>query len=637
MTINVATAIKEGLDQFRITVPLLGAEWADRYFYLSPESSGTEGKWKTLPYQIGPLNWMTSDDIEEFNWMKSKRVGYTKCLLAAAGCLIEQKNRNIATWQPTDGDAKDFVTDEVNTMLRDVPVLGDKLKCDVEAKSKFNTLEKKVFVGAIWDIKGGKSARNYRRMTKDVGIYDETDGFDLDIEGEGNCFELGDGRLDGAPFPKSIRGSTPKTKGLSLIEDAVNGSDRVLYRYVKCPHCGTLQRLEFAYLKDKTEDINQVHYVCKHNGCVIYYRDYPDMDAAGRWQTLDGYYYDDATDTFHDPEGNKIEKPRRIGARIWAAYSYLRPWSYVMERWKAASHLAKTGNKSSLKTVINTILGETWEEKGESVDSSLFDDRREEYHFTTGIPNEVLLITIGADVQGGLNARVELEILGHGIEYETWSIDYVIINGEFDDQAVKDHIDDQLARWFTRQDGVELGIAGAFIDSGYNTTEVYKFTGPRRHKRVFATKGVNTGTACNKGSWQGEKNNRSRAILHTCNVDEIKDTLFRRLKFEETAGPGVCHFPEHYDDKYFEQLTNEQKKEKRKAGRLIGYEWKLKKEHLGNEPLDCRAYNMACFERLNPNMPHLKLRLERQAESIKLGHGVPPIKSGRRVRSSGLR
>ena len=34
---------------------LSGADWADKYFHLSPESSASPGKWKTLPYQIEPI------------------------------------------------------------------------------------------------------------------------------------------------------------------------------------------------------------------------------------------------------------------------------------------------------------------------------------------------------------------------------------------------------------------------------------------------------------------------------------------------------------------------------------------------------------------------------------------------------
>lgn len=625
-------AITRGLSTLRTTEPMIGRVWADKYFYLSPESSGTEGRWRTYPYQIGIINWMTSDDIEEVNWQKSRRVGYTKCLLAAAGYYIHQKKRNIVTWQPTDGDARDFVTDEVDTALRDVPTLGDMLKAKVGNKSKFNTVEKKVFNGATWDIKGGKSARNYRRMTKDVAIYDETDGFDLDIDGEGSCFELGDGRLDQAPYPKSIRGSTPKTKNASLIETAVNDSDYVFLRYVRCIHCGEMQPLLFENLKWYDGDASTAHFVCRVNGCVLYYRDYPEMDRQGRWQTSDGVYYSDETDKFYNANDEVIPKPRCIGAKIWAAYSYLRPWSYVVEKWIKATAQAKSGSITSLKSVINTLLGETFEEKGESVEATGFIERLEEYT-DDKLPVEVLAITIGADVQGGKDARVELEILGHGLEGESWSIDYVVIKGDIEDRSMHAHIDDQFKRKFKREDGVELGVSGMFVDSGFETTQVYRYTAPRRKYRIFSTKGVNTGTLCNKGTWQGEK--KFRTILHTTNVDEAKETLYRRLKIQD-HGPGYCHFPAHYEQHYFDQLTNEEKREKRKAGRLVGHEWKIKKEHLGNEPVDCRAYNLACLERLNLNLPYMKLMYERRAEKIASGAYVNTTKPKRRIRSHGV-
>jgi phage terminase large subunit GpA-like protein len=595
----------------RARIPMVGAKWADEYFYLSPESSGTEGKWKCYPYQIGPLNWMTSDDIEEFNWMKSRRIGYTKCILAAVGYNIEQKNRNVAIWQPTDGDAKDFVTDEVDTMLRDVPVLGSKLKCKVGSKSKYNTIEKKVFHGSTLDIKGGKSARNFRRMTKDVAIYDETDGFDLDIDGEGSCFELGDGRLDQAPFPKSIRGSTPKTKGMSLIERAIENSERVFYRFLPCPICGALQRLEFSNLKFH-EGNDSAHFVCIHHGCKIYYRNYASMDLNGRWQTLDGYYYDDEKDRFFDPEGNQIAKPRSIGARIWAAYSYLRPWSYLVSKWISANNDKKNGNITTLKTVINTLLGETFEERGESVNHSQIGMRGEDYLADGKIPINVLVITVGADIQGGANPRIEFEFVGWGLEFESWSLGYEVIYGDAEKQDVWYNFDDELKRKFTRCDGVEMRVSCAFIDSGYLPSEVYRFTGPRRRRGIYATKGVNTGTICNKGTWQGDKGKRTRAILRTVNVDDAKTIIYNRLRIED-HGPGFCHFPDHYDDNHFKKLTNEEKKLKRKKGTVVGHEW-IKKGP--NEPLDCRAYAMGALYCLNINLGKLKLRLERMAVEI---------------------
>jgi phage terminase large subunit GpA-like protein len=619
LTVNISAAFKKGVSGYSVVVPLVGSEWADKYFYLSPESSGTEGRWKTYPYQIGIINWMTSDDIEEINFMKSRRVGYTKCLLAAAASLIVQKNRNVAIWQPTDGDAKDFVVDEVDTMLRDVPVLGEKLKCQVGKKSKYNTLDKKVFLGATLDIKGGKSARNYRRMTKDVGIYDELSGFDNDIDGEGSAVELGDGRLDQAPFPKSIRGSTPKIKGICQIEAAVEKADMVFYRYVRCIHCGELQRLEFSQLHWTDNDESTTHYVCKHNGCVLHYRDYPEMDVNGRWQTVDGFYYSDDLDKFFNPLDEETEKPKRIAARIWAAYSYLRPWSYIVYKWITASKEAKTGKITALKSVINTLLGETFEETGETVNSTALGRRGEDYLVNNTIPNEVLIVTAGADVQGGANPRIEVEFLGHGLEGETWSLGYQVVKGDAISQAVWDNLDEELKKTFTRDDGVSLGVSCAFIDSGYLASEVYKFTGPRRKRNIYATKGVNTGQLCNKGSWQGDLKKKNRAILRTINVDDAKTIIFKRLRIEE-PGPGYCHFPGHYSDQHYKQLTNETKRKKRKNGVVVGFEWVKKGP---NEQLDVRSYNLGAFEFLNPSLAKIKLRLERQAEQHKQ---VPEVK-----------
>ena len=181
---------------------------------------------------------------------------------------------------------------------------------------------------------------------------------------------------------------------------------------------------------------------------------------------------------------------------------------------------------------------------------------------------------------------------------------------------------------------------------GYLPSQVYKFTGPRRNRNIYATKGVTTGTICNAGTWQGDKKS-GRAILHTANVDELKTLIFGRLKKVAEFGPGYCHFPESFAsgsyslETYFEMLTNEQKKEKKKAGRLVGYEWEKIKGHLGNEPLDCRAYGLAALRRLNPNLPKIKARLELQAEKIRLGLVNPEQqavgrKSGRRVRSNGV-
>lgn len=608
---RINEAIARGLSVVKVREPLTGSEWADRHFYLSPESSGIEGRWVTLPYQRALLNWMCDDDIEELNLIKSARVGYTKCLLAAIGYHIEHKRRNIALWQPTDGDARDFVSDEVEPMLRDVPVVGKLLKVPPGTKSKYNTVEKKVFLGSVLDVKGGKSGRNYRRMTKDVAMYDELDGFDPDVDSEGSPVALGDVRIQTSSFPKSIRGSTPRVKGLSLIEKAVASCPLLFHRYLPCPHCDGPQRLKWTRFEWDADEHNSVRYRCEHCGAAIRYHQYRAMDEQGRWQTDDGLFYDEQLDLFCGVDGSRVERPKRIGIHIWAAYSYFTTWADTVEQWIEAVRESRSGSNAMLKTVVNTRLAETWEEEGDSVNEAIFSGDRLEDYDAGLIPAGVLVITIGADVQGGKDSRIELEIVGWGLAEESWSLDYVVIPGDPERESVWQHLDDQFRRRFLREDGVSLPVAGGMIDSGYLPTRVFDFTRPRKPRNIFATKGKAqySGPLLGKGSWQGERGKKT--LQFPINTDEGKETLFNRLNRIHAPGPGYCHFPSHYPAEYFAGLTNEEKRVKRKNGQITGHEW----VKLGpNEPLDCRIEAMAALTRLNPNLARLQARYAKQAE-----------------------
>jgi phage terminase large subunit GpA-like protein len=253
------------------------------------------------------------------------------------------------------------------------------------------------------------------------------------------------------------------------------------------------------------------------------------------------------------------------------------------------------------------------------------------------LPAGIICITCGSDVQGGTNPRIEMEILGHGFEGETWSIDYVVLPGDIRDKKVLEDHDAQLNRKFIREDGLEMMITGGLMDSGFQTSEVYNYTSVRNRRGIFACKGVNTGELC-KASTSAFKKFTKKVALMTVNVDDAKDTVFTRLK-KEKGQPGYCHFPAHYTQQYFDSLTNEEKKEKKHAGRIIGYTWSKKKEHMPNEALDVRVYNLAALQRyIDKNktfLQQLKFQQDKQVERMRAG--VQDVKpTGRRVRSSGL-
>ena len=56
------------------------SQWADKFAYLSAESSAEPGQWRCIPYQIGIMDAFTDPRVERVTVMKSARVGYTKIL-----------------------------------------------------------------------------------------------------------------------------------------------------------------------------------------------------------------------------------------------------------------------------------------------------------------------------------------------------------------------------------------------------------------------------------------------------------------------------------------------------------------------------------------------------------------------------
>ncbi len=93
---------------------------------------------------------------------------------------------------------------------------------------------------------GGAVAKNYREKSVDVVCYDELSSFEPDVEKEGSPTLLGDKRIEGSVWPKSIRGSTPKVKGSCQIEKGANESAHFMRFHVPCPHCGEERYLKFG-------------------------------------------------------------------------------------------------------------------------------------------------------------------------------------------------------------------------------------------------------------------------------------------------------------------------------------------------------------------------------------------------------
>lgn len=621
--------------------PLRCSEWADQHFYLSAESSGTEGRWQTLPYQRAMLDLMGGDEVRTLTVQKPKRVGYTKGLLAASIYAAVYKRRNVGIWQPTDSDADEFKKDEINSAMRDVPVFARAMLANPEKKSAHNTNSRVSLKGATLYIRGAKARRSFRRISLDVSVYDELSAMDRSIEGAGTATWLGDGRLDQSPYPKSIRGSTPGIKNECQIEASRNEADLVFYRYLPCPDCGEYHKLQWKnfhfdkeHLASPDKLAESARFACPHCGSLYAYDSYSAMDGAGRWMTDAGEWIDESVEPgaaliLRDHDGGEIRWPEHVALWIWAAYSYLQPWSRLARKWIIANKAKnETGDTEPLKTVITEDLAETWSEDRESVGPQKLWHRRELY--SAPVPMDAVCLTLGVDTQ---DDYLQFEVVAHGPNEEKWGIEQGQLLGDPSDGDVLKQLDQLRARTWRHESGAQMRILATGIDSGgHKTQEIYEYCRTRYGSKVYCLKGQGGAGVpiWRKPSAIKIKHSNKTVKLFNIGVDALKSRFDALLKREE-GQPGYQHIPESYDLEWCKQATGETRYPKIEKGRwTTGF----KANRARVEGRDCRVYANAAFHILNPRLDLLALKADDRAEAVK-DEPKPKTTKARRVTRRG--
>lgn len=586
--VNINDSIQIGLSVLKEQPPMSLSEWADKFFYLSPESSGIEGQWETLPFQKGIMDIISNDDIHTLSWQKCARIGYTKIIMAACAYFASNKKRNQVIYQPTDADAARFVKNEIDPMLRDVTEVSDIFRGEYGKKSKYNTTTNKSFIGSELDILGGKSPRNYRALTKDVAFYDELSGFDLIIGDEGTPDGLGDTRLTQSPFPKSIRGSTPKISGMCHIERCVSESDIILQYHLKCPKCKKLTPLKWGFFDSDEEGV-----YCECPNCQEpwEYKQLYDLYKGARWQSEDGIWLNEKEKLLFDKKKKTVPWPRHVGITgLWAGYSPFITWSDLWEEHQKAKRIMKQGSKGPMITFVNTRLAETWEDEGEKVDAAPLLSRRE--HYPAAVPDGVKEITSWTDVQGD---RLETEVVGWGAGEESWSLEYIRLYGDVSKPQVWDILAEMLRKQYKNRDNEVFDIRLHGIDRGYLPDSVKEFCHKHGRNKFIPTLG--------RDGWERpiaqfpRKPDKDGLYTTIVGADNAKELIYNRLIVDE-FGAGYCHFPRQigdeviydYDQAYFAQLVAEEKRKRYTRGKL-SYFFDAKGRR--NEALDCRVGNLA--------------------------------------------
>ncbi len=553
------------------------SEWADAHRMLSGKASAEAGPWRTdrTPYLREIMDCLSpSSPVGRVVFMKGAQVGGSECGNNWLGFIIHHAPGPTMLVQPTVDTAKRFSKMRLAPMIEESPVLRMRI-ADSRSRDSGNTMMAKEFAGGILIVTGANSAVGLRSMPIRYLFLDEVDAYPLDVDGEGDPIQLAEKRTTTFSRRKILLVSTPTIKDISRIEREYLASDQRRY-FVPCPHCGCMQHLQWKNIKFQNDDPATAAYACEDCGALIEERFKTQMLQRGEWRA-----------TVHS-DG------RIAGFHLSSLYSPLgwKSWAEIV-----AEFLEAKGDAPSLKTWVNTVLGETWEEEYAAKVGAEGLQARVEFYAPGAAPDGVLCITAGVDVQDN---RLAVVVVGHGEGEESWRLKHQEIFGDPARPEVWEQLKEMLDAGVPHAGGVVIPISAACIDSGgHFTHDVYAFAREHKAKRWMAIKGQSQrGKVAIGKATKVDMNYRGQvykggAEVYPVGTDTIKSVLYSRLKFNE-PGPGYWHFHAELTKDYFDQLTAE----KQITRYLRGFpqrEW-VKKAGARNEALDCEVYAYAALQ-----------------------------------------
>lgn len=572
---------------------LLVSEWADKNRILPSKGGSEPGPWRTsrTPYLKAILDALsTGSPYHTVIFAKGSQIGASEAGLNWLAYCIHHAPAPMLMVQPTLDMCKRISKQRIQPMIDETPCLSERI-AESRARDAGNTLFQKDFPAGTFVMTGANSAAGLRSMPARYLFLDEVDAYPGDVEGEGDPVELAVARTSTFKRNRKIYlCSTPTIEGQSRIWAAFENTDQ-RYFFLPCPHCDEYQRIVWSRIVWEEGKPDTAALACEHCGVLIEERYKGPMLSRGQWR---------ATQVTNDA--------RVVGFHLSSLYA---PPGWYSWADAAREFTAAKGFPEKLQSFINTKLGECWEDRsGEKIDQSGLMARREQWD---AVPEDVVLITAGVDVQGD---RLECTLLGWTAREQARVLHHLRLYGNPGEPKVWADLDALLMQPLMTEMGDLMSIRATCIDSGgHHTQEVYRFCGERIGRRVMAIKG----RAGPHPIWPTKLSKaklRHGASLHLVGVDTAKDVIHSSLSVIDPALPKYVAFAAGLPEDYFGQLVSERRITKfNKNGQPIR-SW-VKKSGDRNEALDCFCYALAALKMLESGRPHL-LRF------AKPRHSAPP-------------
>ena len=573
------------------------SQWSDRHRVLSSRAASEAGPYRTdrTPFMREIMDALSpSSAAQRVVFMKAAQVGATEAGNNWIGFCMHQAPGPFLAVQPTVDLAKRLSQQRIDPLIEESAALRE-LVMPSRSRDSGNTILGKRFPGGQLILTGANSAVGLRSMPARWVFLDEVDAYPGDLDGEGDPIALAEARtISFGHRAKIFLASTPTIRGLSRIEREFAMSDQRRY-HLPCPFCGGMQWLKFERLRWQKGKPETAHYVCEHCEAEI-------AERHKTWMMDEGNGAEWLA-TADDETRERAEAGGVVGFHISGLYSPLGwlSWETIARDWEAAQ-----GNDAALKTLKNTVLGETWQEKGEAPDWQRLYDRREEWMLGSA-PEGVLVLTAGVDVQ---RDRIEIDVWGWGRGLQSWLVDHVVLDGDVARPEVWADLTEFLGTTWPHEGGAQMALARLAIDSGdgMSTDAVYSWVREVGRGQVIAVKGVGgfdratpvDGPTYVETTEAGRRLRRGVQLWKVAGAT-FKSETYRFLRLNapteeeldegEEWPAGYIHIPRGTTAEWMKQLTAEQLMTTKTRQGFQKLEWQQTRER--NEALDCRVYARA--------------------------------------------
>lgn len=559
------------------------SSWSNENRILTSKASSEPGPYRSdrIPYVRQIMDCLSVHDAaQEIIVMKGAQLGLSEVGNNWIGYIIDAVPGPILAVQPNLDVAKKYSKQRIDSMIEACPKLKAKV-AESKSRDSGNTIFSKDFPGGMMVITGANSAAGLRSMPIRFLFLDEIDGYVKNVEKEGSPIKLAEARTSTYDNKKKIyKISTPTVDGASEIQKQYEKSSKERF-FVPCVHCDFMQVLEWEQIRyDPGKERETVCYECIECGNFMFEHDKTEMFSRGEW---------------------RAERPEEIyirGFHISSLYSPVGWYSWARAAMEYEEAKADEGDEL-MRSFINTKLGLTFKERGETPDHQRLYERRELYP-PRMLPIGSALMTAGMDVQ---KDRVEISVIAWSVTKEKWLVDYHVCQGDVEQDDVWDEAEEYLNQEFMVAGSLKrVKISGIAIDSGFAQPRVAAFARRFPRTRMFMIKGQSPSQVALGSPRQLElkiNGQKMKTALRIWNVgvDILKSELFRQLLLpmpeDGQAFPkGFFHFHQNLSLDWFQGLCSEELRSKKVNGFTVYF---FHKTIIRNEPLDTYVYARAAY------------------------------------------